>query len=384
MRGHGREWLGIVDDELDFSATARHLALGAWQVTVEAASPSADLLLEGEGLALIDADGRVLLSGPKRPMERGRDPGSDNTLTFTGVDDTALLSRIVYPSPATAITSTGTKHTAQYWTRNAPAETVLRDLISANAGTSALADRRVPGLYLPASQERGAALSSQLRLDNLLDAAWEIARTGGLGFHVVQDTESTDLHLVVYEPRDRSREIRFGEHLGNLGSYEYSATPPEVTDVIVAIGGEGVDRRFYRYQRRDPLWPGVVIEEVLDARDLSQEPGDGDEEWVNPDAASEQRATERLDDGAATASVTFEPLEVDGLRFGADYALGDIVTAELDLGDVTDTIREVRYSRTPDGGELIVPSIGEPPDQPQIYRRVAALRRDVDQLKTRR
>ncbi len=384
VRDHQRRWLGIVDDDVDFTATSRHLALGAWRVTVDASSPSADLLRAGEGIALLDESGHVLLSGPKRPMERTHTSGAENTLTFSGVDDTAQLARIVYPSPNTPITEAGVQHGAQYWTRSGPAEDVLLELIAANAGPDAIDDRALPGLRIPASEGRGHEVSSQLRLDNLLEAAWSVAGAGDLGFHLVQDHDSTDLLVHVYPARDVSDRVRFSPYLGNLGSYEYSASPPEVTDVIVAIGGEGTDRRFYRYQERDPLWPGVVVEEVLDARDLSQEPGEGDEEWTDPDVASRERATERLRDGAATASVTFEALENEGTQFGRDYALGDVVTAELDLGEVTDIIREVHYSRTPDQGERLRPTLGEPPDQPQIYKRVAALRRDVDQLLTRR
>lgn len=385
VRDQNREWLGVIDDELEVTATSRHLALGAWQITVQAGTPSANLLLEGAGVVLLDRDGHVLMSGPKRPLQRGNDSTPDgDTLTVTGTDDTAALARIVYPSPNTTITSAGTTHSAEYWTRTGTGEDVLRDLINTQAGPGALPARRVPGLVIPESQGRGATLTSQLRLDTLLDAGWGIAEAAGLGFRVVQDEETTDLHLRIYEPRDLSEDARFGVHLGNLAEYTYEASPPEVTDVIVAAGGEGTARRFYHYQRRDPLWPDVVVEEVIDARDLSLSPGDGEEDWVPPEVGAEQRALERLEDGAAKASVSFVPIDTDALTYGTDYRLGDRVTAEIDIGDVTDLIREVTYTRTPDEGEVVAPAIGDAQDQPQIYRRVAQLRRDVDQLQNRR
>lgn len=385
VRDQDREWLGVIDDELSFTATPRHLALGAWTVTVQAGTPSADLLLEGAGVVLLDGDGRVIMSGPKRPLDRANDAGPEgDTLTVSGVDDTAVLARIVYPSPGTAITTTGVTHPAEYWTHTGPGETVVRELINTQAGPDALPDRQVPGLVVPPSQGRGHTLTTQLRLDTLLDAAWSIANTAGLGFHVVQDEETTDLHLKFYEPRDLSDQVRFGVHLGNLAGYSYKATPPEVTDVIVAAGGEGVARRFYHHSRRDPLWPDVVVEETIDARDLSLEPGEGEEDWVPPEVGAEQRALERLEAGAAKASVEFTPVDTDALVYGADYHLGDVVTAEIDIGSVTDVIREVTYARTPSEGETVTPAIGEPQDQPQIYKRVAQLRRDVDQLQNRR
>ncbi|MFC9084889.1 Gp37-like protein [Nocardiopsis dassonvillei] len=77
-------------------------------------------------------------------------------------------------------------------------------------------------------------------------------------------------------------------------------------------------------------------------------------------------------------------IDTDAVAYWRDYDLGDIVTAEIDLGEITDILREVTLTRTPDMGEQVVPSIGDPPDQPEIYRRVARLSRDVGQLKTRR
>ena len=385
VRGTDREWLGVIDDELSFTATPRHLELGAWQITVQAGTPSADLLLEGAGVVLLDGDGTVLMSGPKRPMERSNDASPDgDTITVTGVDDTAALARIVYPSPGTAITSSGTTHSAEHWTRTGPGEDVLRDLIDTQAGPEALSGRRVPGLVIPESEGRGRELTSQLRLDKLLEAGWAIAEAVGLGFHVVQDEETTDLHLRIYEPRDLADSVRFGAHLGNLASYSYEASPPEVTDVIVAAGGEGTDRMFFHHQRRDDMWPDVIVEEVIDARDLALEPGDGDEDWVDPEEGAEQRATERLDEGEAKASVEFVPIDTDALTYGADYHLGDRVTAEIDIGDVTNIIREVVYTRDPTSGEVVAPAIGEAQDQPQIYKRVARIRSDVDKLQNRR
>lgn len=373
--------IGVVDDELELEVIDRHLGLGAWRVVVDARSPSAELLRTGEGILLVTSSGETLLSGPTRPSERQRDVGSD-TITFTGVSDTAVLSRLCWPRPAQDIPATGALQDDAYYVTAGPAETVMRTLVDVNAGPSARAERQVPGLVVPASQDRGPVIESKTRFDNLLDTLWGIGAVAGLGVRVVQ--QGTDLVVDIYEPVDRSDEVRFGMGLGNLASYSYSLTPPEVTDIVVGIGGEGRQRVFYRFLRRDPLWPGLVREEFVDRRDVNPDAQPSDDDYVDPEAAALASADERFAAAGGKASVEFVPIDTDAVAWGRDYWLGDVVTAETEIGDVTDVIREVRYTRSAEEGQRIEPAIGEPQDTPAIYRRVARLRRDVDQLQTRR
>lgn len=373
--------IGVVDDELELEVIDRHLGLGAWRVVVDARSPSAELLRTGEGILLVTSSGETLLSGPTRPSERQRDVGSD-TITFTGVSDTAVLSRLCWPRPAQDIPATGALQDDAYYVTAGPAETVMRTLVDVNAGPSARAERQVPGLVVPASQDRGPVIESKTRFDNLLDTLWGIGAVAGLGVRVVQ--QGTDLVVDIYEPVDRSDEVRFGMGLGNLASYSYSLTPPEVTDIVVGIGGEGRQRVFYRFLRRDPLWPGLVREEFVDRRDVNPDAQPSDDDYVDPEAAALASADERFAAAGGKASVEFVPIDTDAVAWGRDYWLGDVVTAETEIGPVTDVIREVRYTRSAEDGQRIEPAIGEPQDTPAIYRRVARLRRDVDQLQTRR
>ncbi|WP_435112016.1 siphovirus ReqiPepy6 Gp37-like family protein [Nocardiopsis synnemataformans] len=372
---------GMIEDETELEATERHLALGAWKVSVPAGSPSADLLLGGAGILLVDSGGEVLMSGPARPTERSAD-GDTDTITVTGVSDTAELARLCWPRPTQDIPSSGATQDDAHFVTSGPAETVMRTLIDVNAGPAARVERRLANLSLPASLGRGPVLESQTRFDVLLDALWGIGELGGLGFRVVQ--RGTSLVWEPYVPVDRSAEVRFSTGLGTLGSYSYSLTPPEVTDIVVGVGGEGQQRRFYRFAQRDPLWPGLVREEFIDRRDVDPAASPADENYVDPTAAAQQSADERFAEAGGKASVTFEPIDTDAIRWGRDYALGDVVVAETEIGDVADIIREVKYTRTPDAGPRVEPSIGDAQDQPAIYKRVARLRRDVDSLQNRR
>ncbi|GAA4911221.1 siphovirus ReqiPepy6 Gp37-like family protein [Streptomonospora salina] len=375
--------MGLVEEDTALEAVERHLELGAWKVTVPADSPSAELLRAGAGILLLDGDGNTLLSGPRRPLERDAD-GEDDTLTINGVTDTAAaLARTCWPDPATLIPGgSGATQADAHFITSGPAETVMRTLIDVNAGPSALAERRTPNLVLPATQGRGASVTAKVRFDVLLESLWGIAETAGLGFRVIQ--RGADLVWEVYETTDRAAEVRFSTGLGTLGSYTYKVTPPEVTDAVVGIGGEDTSRRFYRFTRRDPLWPGLVVEEFLDQRNVDPAADPADDDYVDPDEAAAQAADERLTEGAGKASVEFEPIATDAIRWGRDYWLGDTVTAETEIGDVTDVIREVTYTRSPDEGPRIIPSIGDAQDSPAIYKRVGQLRRDVNRLQTRR
>src|SRR5690606_12091202 len=217
----------------------------------------------------------------------------------------------------------------------------MRTLVDVNAGPSARAERQVPGLVVPASQDRGPVIESQTRFDNLLDILWGIGAVAGLGVRVVQ--QGTDLVVDIYEPVDRSTEVRFGMGLGNLASYSYSLTPPEVTDIVVGIGGEGRQRVFYRFLRRDPLWPGLVREAWVGRRDVSPDARPGDDDYAAPEAAALASAGERLAEAGGKGSVTFVPIDAGAVAWGRASWRGGVVTAETEIGPVTDVIREVRY-----------------------------------------
>jgi hypothetical protein len=381
VRDHDLSLMGMIEDETALEAIERHLALGAWKVSVPAGSESAELLLAGAGILLVDTDGEVLLSGPARPTERAAD-GEDDTVTVSGVTDTAELARLCWPRPAQNIPVSGATQDDAHFVTSGPAETVMRTLIDVNAGPGARAERRLANLTLPPSLGRGPTIESKTRFDVLLEALWGIGEIAGLGFRVVQRGGS--LVWEPYVPVDRSASVRFSTGLGTLGSYSYSLTPPEVTDIVVGVGGEGQARRFYRFAQRDPLWPGLVREEFIDRRDVDPSASPSDDDYVDPAAAAQQSADERFAEAGGKASVTFEPIDTDAIRWGRDYGLGDVVTAETEIGDVTDVIREVKYTRTPDEGPRVEPSIGDAQESPAIYKRVARLRRDVDQLQNRR
>lgn len=376
VRDADRRIIGEVTGENELEVIDRHLAVGAWKVTVDAASHDAALLREGAGIVFL-RDGQIAFSGPTRQVERAQsaDDGGVGTLTASGACDKAWLSRLVWPVPGTAIPETGTTFPVEtYDLAAAPAETVLRTLVDKHAGPGAAAARRVPGLTLAADGARGTAVSVSSRFGVLLDTLVELGARGGVGFDVLHKPGGA-LEFAVYPERDQRAAARFSIELGNLRSYQYTLTPPEATFVIVADDKEKTARKFYGFDQPDAGWPGLRAEEFLDGSDLGT---------TDPVGAARTQARTRLAEAAGHAAVTFEPIDTEAVVLGRDYRKGDRVSLEIDGVQVDDVVREIRYTRTPGDGQVVVPVVGADEQRPHIYEQLTRLRRRIHSRETRR
>ncbi|WP_304454448.1 hypothetical protein [Nocardiopsis sp. YSL2] len=260
----------------------------------------------------------------------GRPDGAE-TSTFTGISDTSAFRLIIYPLYTTAIAATGVKHTVDRTKITGPAETVMGTLIDQQAGAAALTARRHPGLVIPISQGRGPTITSAERFTDLHEHTFFLGAGANLGWRELQN--GAVLEAGVYEPRDLTGEMGFSVELGNVDTYTYELTPPEVTHLIIGARGQGADRLLFQYVQASPLWPNLVIEEFNDSRDLKQQAdGPEDTEWVAPAVATAQQAEERFAEGAATQTVAFDLLPTDGLIWGEDVDLGDRVNFDTPGG----------------------------------------------------
>ncbi|HEX2315162.1 MAG TPA: hypothetical protein VHJ17_15575 [Thermomonospora sp.] len=377
VRDQDRRLIGEVGAEHTLEIVDRHLAVGSWSITVDAGSRDARLLRDGHGIVFL-RDGAIAFSGPTRLVERvhNADEGGYGTLTASGTCDLAWLSRLVYPEATTTDLGATARTFAvtSYRLGPAKAETVLRTLADKHAGPGAATARQVPGLVLaPVDQQQGADVTVSARFDSLLETMLDTAARGRVGFDVRQRLDGR-LELSVYPERDRRAHARFSIELGNLRSYQYTINPPEATFVVVADEGENTARRYWGFGRPDPLWPGLRIEDFLDGADL-----EGDAQ-----AKAQAAATARLDETRGMASVTFEPIDTEAVVLGRDYRKGDTVTVEVDGLPYSDVVREIRYTRTADEGQVIMPVVGQDEESPRIYRRLARLQRRVHSLETRR
>lgn len=302
------------------TAVFRDADVGTWQIDVPLNSPRAELFQDGWRVLISDGD--VTMSGPITDIAPNV---ADKTLTLSGVDDLVhLRDRLVYPNPAQAAGAQGDA----YYKRSGQAGPILYALIRDNVAWGALPDRQVDG-FAVSSSSIGSDITTNLRFKNLLEAARELARLGGITFTGVQEPDG---RIVVrfYAPVDRSRWVRFTGKNTGVSEGSYNLGGPTGTAAIVAGQGEGAARTII--ERTRPSEWGRRIEVFKDQRDTDDL------------AELEQSATEVLDDGAASAGAQFTVAETPRHRFGIDFLLGDTVTVEVGTLSITEPVRAVELA----------------------------------------
>ncbi|MBL3664538.1 siphovirus ReqiPepy6 Gp37-like family protein [Streptomyces sp. M2CJ-2] len=379
VRNSTLQRIGQVADYTQLTVVPRHNAIGSMSLEISADSPSAPLLAEGNGLIVQTPTGETVLSGPIRTVDWSRSESDSGAgrLTVGAISDDEVLARYTcWPSPTAAI---GSQTASVYKINVAAAETGMRNLVNLNAGPGALASRRNPLLTLATNGARGGPLVREVnQFDNLLTVLQDIAAAAGLGFRVIQVGSS--LQFQVFQPANLSGTARFSFGLGNLTDASYSTTPPTCTRAIVVAGGGTSPRVCKTYDRADPLWPGLVLEQFVDQTSV-------DSASVDLAAQMDQAAEEALTNGAGQGSLAISPIDLPLLRYGRDYNVGDTVSAQLRGGAwYTDIVREVTLTSTV-GGSTVKATVGGDGGEgavARIYQYIARLKRDVGRLKTRK
>ncbi|MYU24639.1 siphovirus ReqiPepy6 Gp37-like family protein [Streptomyces sp. SID8352] len=379
VRNSTLQRIGQVADYTNLTVVPRHNAIGSMSIEISADSPSALLLVEGNGLIVKRPTGETVLSGPIRTPDWSRSESDSGAgrLTVGAVSDEEVLARYTcWPSPTAAIGS----QTASVYKINVPAaETGMRNLVNLNAGPGALASRRNALLTLAANGARGSALVREVnQFDNLLTVLQDIAEAAGLGFRVVQ--VGSALQFQVFQPADLSGTARFSFGLGNLTDASYSTTPPTCTSAIVVAGGGTSPRVCKTYDRADPLFPGLVLEQFVDQTSV-------DTASVDLAAQMDQAGAEALASGAGQGALSIAPIDLPQLRYGRDYNVGDTVSAQLRGGAwYTDVVREVTLTSSVGeaGVRARVGGDGGQDTVARIYGYIARLKKDLARVKTRK
>lgn len=374
--------IGQVADYASLNMIPRFNAIGSIVLEISADSTGAALLTEGNGLIVHTATGDLVDSGTIRTVDWSRstsDAGAGaGKLTVAAVSDTEILSRYTcWPNPAAAI---GSQADAVYKISGTTASTAMRTLVNVNAGPGALASRKNPLITLAADGFHGPAVTREVnQFDSLLAVLQDIAGAAGIGFRVVQ--VGSALQFQVFEPADRSGTARFSFGLGNLTDANYSTTPPTCTRAIVVAGGQSSPRQCQVYDRADPLFPGLILEQFVDLTGT-------DTASVDLVAQMDQAAEEALTSGAGQGSLSISPIDIPLLRYGRDYQVGDTVSAQLRGGAwYMDVVREVTLTSSAADGTSVKATVGGDSGQTavaRIYSYLARVKKDVARLKTRR
>jgi hypothetical protein len=338
---------GEIDDYATLEAVRRLNRVGTWTLDLPATSDAALLLAQpGWGVQVVDEDsGDSLTSGPTVDVERNR-TGDSDSITVSGVDDMIHLEdRLAHPQPASAAPPYST---SAYDVRTGTASTVISQYVNVNAGPGAIAQRRVPLLTLATDPVVGGSITGRARWQNLREFAEELALSGGgLAFDVTQ-VGGPGLQFAVRAPVDRTSTVRLSVDLGTLAGYKYSVRAPQVSYVYCGGGGEGTARAVAEGQS-----PGDIVtwsrrvEQWADRRDTTDS------------AELAQEIAKRLAEGQGESAVTCSPVDIDGVHYLTDYALGDRVSVEIDDAVITELIREVRLIARPDE-QRVLPLVGTP------------------------
>jgi hypothetical protein len=194
---------------------------------------------------------------------------------------------------------------------------------------------------------------------------------GNLGFRIVKD--ETDLKFQVYQPADRSTDVKLSVELGNLYGYEYESEVSTVNYAYVGGGGEGVARTVQEGGDSDDILTWGRIEEWVDRRDTTDS------------AELSQEISKTLAEGVGRTGLSVNPVDITGMTFLEDYDLGDRITYVVDGVASTEVVREARILLTPDGPQKTIPGIAPPgyADVLALFRRLRMAEARIADLERR-
>jgi hypothetical protein len=337
------------EDLVGFTVVLRFNNVGSWKAVLPADSIAAEALRQpGAGVIVTGPEG-VIFTGPTtsaKKIQTSEDP--EGLWEIEGVDDSVLLlERLAYPDPTEPDAGL---QTVAYDEITDQASAVLYYYVDANMGPSAPTERQIPNLTVATDTGLGSTITGKLRFDVLGLAFTKLVAPDGLGFDIKQ--QDGELVFAVYEPVDRSGDIRLDVENNRLSSSEYTYQNPRATRAIVAGQGQGADREILEVataesENSETAW-GRRIEVFTDRRD-------GQETEL-----LEQTGIELLaKDGKTLEGISVKPSDDGLMRYGYDWNLGDKVSVVANQAVAVATVTEVALSVT-ESGVYILATVGEP------------------------
>lgn len=349
-----------ITDWISLDITLKHNEPSAGLFTAPAYPWIKNEILPGRRVVVIrtlgpeyDSPPSVLISGPfEDDLHERADDGEnagDGMLTVHFADDFAkIAARQAYPN----VTQTAAGQTVDRWQFSGNAEAALRELVNGNAGPGALPARQVSQLVLGAAAGVGTnVVVNAQRMEPLGDLMRQIAELGGnLGFRTRQ--VGRQILFEVYQPPDKTNEVKFGFGLGNLKYLAVQRKAPTATTAIVGGQGEGADRALTEWINNADEATWGRFEKLI------SRPGNNAMQELQDDG---YRA---LADGASTVRLTSNVSDTPEQRFGHSYNVGDRVAVETGPGQyLTELISTVHLQVWNGAGEYVSPTVGSQADQ---------------------
>ena len=312
--------------------------VGSWSLTLPAEHRAVPYLrTPGAGVLVTNTrTGGTILSGPtSKPSKRATSADPVGMTTISGLtDDRLLWDALAFPNPAIADPLASSQSQAND-IRTSTGEGLMRQYVAYNIANGAIATPAPVG-WAPAgrlggfrnylrleavNKNLGTNTTRRPRFDILGDLLVGIASEQGLAFRLVQ--VGSFLEFQVYQPSDRTAEIRLDVNNGTLQEQNVEFAPPEVTRMVVAGQGEGTERQFLQMSTSDSTsaeadW-GLIVEEFKDQRNTGVE------------SELEAAALERLNEAGFTKiAVKATPANETTMIFMKDFFLGDKVSVVID------------------------------------------------------
>lgn len=395
--------IGVIDTWLQLDMIVRFCDQGSWKLLVRAGTEQAELLQRGGGVAIYqDGVEKPVITGQIEDFQKyfTTEQHSSMGSLFVGgsCDNKLAYSRLAFPDPSLPISQQYASPNDTRTVNTKTSSAIWYELEKA-MGSSALANRRIPGVKIGAQPAFGDQVNDTLRYDVIGEKLAGWCETKKVGYRFVYNPNTKTIDLDIFTPRDKSKEVRFSTELGNLREYIWTLSAPKVTRAIVACQGEGKGR--YLYQKIDSEaeeeW-GLQVEQFIDRRDLpivtDKSTGNpvkasldvSDEEFQSALEAVKQSADEALKEGEKSGNFQIYPIDTEQTKFGRDYFVGDIVTVVADGTEYSDMVREVNIT-VDDGGRAVTvaPKIGEQGsgDPLNLYRTVFEMRAKLRKLEAR-
>lgn len=312
-------------------------------------------------------NGSPYFTGPITKIRRSKS-GEDRTLTLAGTDEKIYLaSEYAIPDPWVYSTS----YNLPYDSRSGPAERVLKNYVDLNIGPNCPAVyRRVPGLTIEPTQDRGNQVYYVARFKNLLELCQDIILSiPGYNFDIVKENDQLVFKMVPWVNRWKNGGIEFSERVRNLISYDYTYERPDFNFVLVGGGrdtGEPYDPsrdqpnyRVFAYSGNEysrNRWGTIVS--FIDKRGTTDVNELKQAAW---DALRLEKGKEMPEQNMiGKINVSAEITEVEGgPKLGEHFDLGDFVRVVIQGGvEVYDYIKEISISLSEDQAESIKATVG--------------------------
>lgn len=232
-----------------------------------------------------------------------------------------------------------------------PAETIMKTLVSYNAGSGAttgngrLRTGTIAGLTVESDGGGGNSLDWYCAYENLLETLQKLAPIAGGDFDVVK-TAADAWQFRFYSGQlgtDRTASVYFGVGLGNMANPQYKEIRIEEKTAAI-VGGQGEDNSRAIVVRSGPDYSAANDIEMFEAA-----PDVGSEDGL------EARGDAALDEQRAERSLAFDVLQTPATTYGVHYSLGDRVSAINPFGGETLAVKvdEVTITLDEDGAERI-------------------------------